>query len=333
MSTNKRLISTGGAAENVLFDMLYNETADLNITADFVWQTNSSFYDEAQIYDIVRGTTTTQNYNYNGGRFRLDGSYTEFGSGPTSQFTSGTYSSTKAGWYLKGGGFPVTNTNGTRTSKVSANVDGGFSIVNYIGNGTSGITIGHGLSQAPEFIMLKCRNQSFGWAGYHVSLGNTKNLPISTSGAAAVNSSIWNNTTPTNTVFTVGNDGSVNTPLYGSFYDYAAYCFHSVSGISKIGSYTNASGSGNKVVTGFQPGWLLVRRIDSGYRWHIYDYKRGATTYTEQPGQGNAGQDTWYTDSNYEVNFDTDGFYFTNSNANISSGGTFIYMAFANENA
>jgi hypothetical protein len=45
--------------------------------------------------------------------------------------------------------------------QVSANVDAGFSVATYTGNGSTG-TIGHGLSKKPEFVIIKNRGDVVG---------------------------------------------------------------------------------------------------------------------------------------------------------------------------
>ena len=71
----------------------------------------------------------------------------------------------------RAGGPAVSNTDGTITSQVSANTDYGFSIVSYTGNNTSGATIGHGLSSAPKWIIVKKRGLT-DLAGLHSALGS-----------------------------------------------------------------------------------------------------------------------------------------------------------------
>ena len=51
------------------------------------------------------------------------------------------------------------NSNGSITSTVSANTTAGFSIVKYTGTGSNG-TVGHGLGQAPEMIIVKNRDDN-----------------------------------------------------------------------------------------------------------------------------------------------------------------------------
>jgi hypothetical protein len=70
-------------------------------------------------------------------------------------------------------------------------------------------------------MIVKRTNAADEWRVYHRSLGNTEHLNLNDTGATNTGSTIWNSTTPTSTVFTVGNDSSVN----GSGSTYVAYLF------------------------------------------------------------------------------------------------------------
>jgi len=241
---------------------------------------------------------------------------------------SGTYGSAAGyvAWCWKAGGAAVSNTDGTITSQVSANVDAGFSIVKYTGNGTIPSTVAHGLDSAPELIIVKVLNQSYPWNVFSASIGNTKYLKLNETSAEASNISRWNNTSPTSAVFTIGNDGDVN----GNGLNYIAYAFHSVDGYSKMGSYTgNGSSTGPIVTTGFEPAWVMFKRTDSTSGWNIQDNKRNSTNPRTGvlQAQSNAQE---YTSSTYAVDFNSNGFQIVNSdNGWNTSGGTYIYMAFA----
>ena len=102
------------------------------------------------------------------------------------------------------------NFSGTIQSNISANVDAGFSIVSWTGNATSGATIGHGLSKAPELIINRQRSGASNWLIGHTSLGFTKHLELETTGAVNTVSNIWNDQAPTASVFYVGNNASAN---------------------------------------------------------------------------------------------------------------------------
>jgi hypothetical protein len=139
---------------------------------------------------------------------------------------------------------------------------------------------------------------------------------------------MWNNTSPTSSVFSVGTD------IYGaniSAAPYVAYCWTPIAGYSAFGSYAgNGSTDGPFVYTGFRPKFILIKRTDSsGYQWAIWDSIRN--TYNA------AGTNLWpdsseaeATSTSYDIDMLSNGFKFrTNSTSRNGSGGTHIYMAFA----
>jgi hypothetical protein len=70
----------------------------------------------------------------------------------------------------------------------------------------------------------------------------------------------WN-TTPTSFCFTFEYFMTAQTNTAAT---YIAYCFNSVEGYSKFGSYTgNGSADGPFVYTGFRPAFVMVKRTDS----------------------------------------------------------------------
>jgi hypothetical protein len=236
---------------------------------------------------------------------------------------------TQVAWLWNAGGSNATNTSGTITSTVRANTTSGFSIVTYTGNGTAGATVGHGLGVAPSMVITKGRDSVVGatnWKVYHSSLGNTKNLNLNLTNAEATSSTVWNNTTPTSTVFSLGSNGDLN----GSTATYVAYCFAPVAGYSAFGSYTgNGSSDGPMIFTGFRPRYVMVKRTDaSGNEWEIRDTAR------DSYNSGTSAR-LWASSSASELNdFPADilsnGFKprSTGTNSN-GSGATYIYMAFA----
>ena len=67
----------------------------------------------------------------------------------------------------------ASNTDGTiNTTATSANTTAGFSISTFTGNGTPGATIGHGLSQAPELVIIKGRNTTNEWPTKPIGWGD-----------------------------------------------------------------------------------------------------------------------------------------------------------------
>ena len=227
--------------------------------------------------------------------------------------------------WLAGNG-TASNTDGSITSTVSANTTAGFSVLTFAGSGGTG-TVGHGLSQPPNFIIVKSRDTSNAWytgSDFYTTWEYYQTL--NSNAAQSAGSTVWNSTAPTSSVFSIG--ASLNT----SAEDYVAYCWHSVEGFSKFGSYTgNGSTDGPFVWCGFRPAFVLVKEYTSADDWLVYDTSRD--TYNV------AGQ-VWRPDSS-AAEFDgrggsrdmdilSNGFKFRSSNATMNgSGAGYIFMAFA----
>jgi len=229
-------------------------------------------------------------------------------------------------WNWKAGGAAVSNTDGTVTSQVSANTAAGFSIVKYTGNGNNS-TIGHGLSVAPDLIITKGIDSVVGntnWLVYNSISGATGRMFLNLSLGFTIGSTAYNDTEPTSSVFTIGTTGDIN----GNGAAYIAYCFHSVAGYSKIGSYTgNGSATGPIVTLGFEPAFVMIKRTDATANWRILDNKRSTTNPINKelyPPLSNA-EGTFSA-----LDFLSNGFQIINTDSSYNaSGGTYIYMAFA----
>jgi hypothetical protein len=226
---------------------------------------------------------------------------------------------------------PTINTEGSIDSLVSANANAGFSIVKYTGNGTNNATVGHGLSAAPEMIIIKNLDGTYAWVVYNSTLGATKYLHLEATDAQQTTSLFFNDTNPSSTVFTLGTHAAVNE----SGYEMIAYCFHSVAGYSKIGSYSGNGGSNSITGLGFQPDFLLIKDSTSTGSWFMYDSLR-TVSVGDNAGTANArpyilangsGKENGVT--SYNVNLDSGGFSMNTSSSELnSSGETYIYMAF-----
>jgi hypothetical protein len=216
--------------------------------------------------------------------------------------------------------------NSTSLSWMWRRAPGFFDVVTYTGTGITR-TISHNLGVAPEMMIFKCRTNTNGWAVYHSSLGNTKAIFLST--GTPITSSVWfNNTSPTDSVFTLGtSSGSAvnetNIPII-------SYHFASVPGISKVGSYTG-TGANLDVDCGFTSGarFVLVKRTDSTGDWYLWDSVRGIV----------AGNDPYFflntttaqvTSTDY-IDPLSSGFTITSSApaALNASGGTYLFYAIA----
>jgi hypothetical protein len=301
---------------------------------DFVWGQARSFAYGSWLYDSVRGATkqiesfgtnaeSTQStmvtaFNSNGFNMGTD----------TAGNNSGT---TYVAWQWQAG--QGTNTSGTGTGGItnvtySVSTTAGFSVVIYTGSGSNG-TVTHGLGVAPKMIMVKNRTTAGGngiWRVYHTSLGGTKYINLNETTAATTGSTVWNNTDPTSSVFSVGTTGTVND----SGNNYVAYCWAEIAGFSKFTSYVgNGSTDGPFVFLGFRPKFVLMKNITTaGYAWQILDTSRN--TYNVMNAQlfpnSSAAEDT----TNVLVDYLSNGFKLRNADGaqNLSSN-TYIVAAFA----
>mgnify|MGYP003116092352 CR=1 FL=1 len=231
--------------------------------------------------------------------------------------------------WVANGGTTSANTDGsgaTIASTIQANQTAGFSIVRYDGDGGNAARkVEHGLSQAPEWILLKFLDVTGNWTVYHKSVGNTKRLSLNSLSATDTNSSYFNDTSPTSSVFTVGSSFNQSTA-----YDYVAYCWHGVAGFSKFDSYSgNGNTNGPFIYTGFKPSWLMIKSSSHATSWYIFDTKRDPIN---PAGKRIIAEDTYVEDAGTTEAFDflSNGFKLRNtSNGTNGSGRTYIYMAFA----
>ena len=303
--------------------------SSLDFSPDLTWIKGRSGATEHVLTDSVRGVTKEISSNDDGAEETVAQGLTAFNSDGFTVGTDGSYntsSATYASWNFKAGGSASTNEVGSIDSSVSVNTTSGFSIVTWTGNGTSGATLGHGLGVKPSMIISKNRDASDNWFCYHKTLGATKYIRLNITNAEGSATSIWNDTEPTTSVFSVGNDTAVNS----SGVDYVAYCFADVQGYSKMGSYTgNGSTDGTFIYTGFKPAFIMVKRTDSTADWHIQDIKRDTYNPADTSLFANT-TDVDTTSSGYNTDFLSNGFKLRGTTtARNGSGATYIYMAFA----
>jgi hypothetical protein len=210
-----------------------------------------------------------------------------------------------------------------------------FDCVTYTGNSTVR-TIAHNLGSVPGCVMIKCSSNSGDWVVWHRSsaAANAGNvLKLNTTNAEQNTSTVFNSTSPTSTVFTVGTSGDSNA----NGATYVAYIFaHDAGGfgltgtdnVISCGSYTgNGSATGPIVTLGYEPQWLLIKRSDvGGTDWRMFDNMRGLTmgvdgllrANTSEAEEGNVNL----------INPLATGFQPTTSNSSLNaSGSTYIYIA------
>lgn len=232
---------------------------DLAGKGGLVWIKSRSTATDNALFDTARGASN--------GFLRSNTTDTPYAN-PSSDLTS-----------FDASGFSITN--GTGNVNVSSRTYASwtfrkaakfFDVVTYTGNG-SNRTIAHNLGSVPGCIIVKCTSSADSWYVYHRSLAASNYLFLNSTSAAGTANTVWNNTAPTSTVFSVGVDGGINAP--GA--TYVAYLFAhdtTADGMIQCGSYTG-TGSNVFVPLGWEPQWVLTRAATWTDQWDITDTMRG----------------------------------------------------------
>jgi hypothetical protein len=292
---------------------------------DWVWFKGRTVASDNEVYDAVRGATKNIATNLTAAEATNSNRLQSFDS---DGFTLGNSTSVNkiynyVAWNWRANGSGVSNTDGDITSTVSANTTSGFSVVKWTGTGSDG-TIGHGLGVAPKMVIVKSLANTTAWMVYHASLGNAQEIYLNSSSGSGA-STAWNSTTPTDAVISL--DGGAGNGVNASG-DYIAYVFEEKKGFSKFGSYTgNGNTDGTFVYTGFKPALLIRKRTDASNDWYINDNKRAGYN----PQNDYLFPNSTQTESALQrFDFLSNGFKIrTTDGGDNASGGTYIYMAFA----
>ena len=318
----------------------------VGFTPDLSWTKNRNTGVSHQLYDTIRGAgndkeLASDSANAEGGgnaetygylsAFGSDGFTTTDGSGsPNYYFNENTKNFVS--WNWKAGGTASNNTDGTTTSSVSANTTAGFSIVSYAGSGSAGATVGHGLSQTPDLIIIKNRSGITNWVVNSPIIDSTFvkwAMKLDITEAISADTTIWNSTAPSASVFTLGTAGESNR---NNPDNYIAYCFHSVEGYSKIGKYdSNNNADGPFIYLGFTPAFIMLKCTNATDNWNLYDIKRDGYNGTGGTYQLRAdGTDADFTSAATMVDLVSNGMKIrTNDPGTNGSSRNYLYLAFA----
>lgn len=329
-STFKTVLYTGNGSTQYI--------SNVGFEPDFVWIKNRSSSDQNHaLFDSVRGVqrelrsdSTAVEQNRNGTIYSLksfnDNGFTvgdnTAGNYNVNGAVGGLYSGNAefVAWCWKGGSDAVSNTDGTITSQVSANTAAGFSIVKFNGYQSSGTTVGHGLNSTPELIIAKNLDQTTSWPVWFddaITMTSTTFTLENSTKYLALNS--------TTGYISYTLDRQFGGTLSGSPGDeMITYCFHSVSGYSKIGSYAGNS-STQTIVTGFEPSFVMIKTINTVSNWVIFDNKR-PNEYL-MPSLSSAGSSSTDMVTGFVSNGFTLGADASTAAVN-SSAANYLYMAF-----
>ena len=240
--------------------------------------------------------------------------------------TANENSYTYVAWCWKAGGAAVSNSDGSITSSVSVNQEAGFSIVTFTGTG-SAATVGHGLGKAPDVVITKRRNAAQSWFIHHKDLSNGHYIRLDGTNAQGGDTNVYPNNMSTANTFAVGGDSGVN----GSGDTYVSYCWHSVPGYSKFGTYEgNGNANGPFVFTGFRPAMIFYKRIDGSDNWGIHDNKRDVDNPIQRFLYPDDTYAEWTGGTNDHFDFLSNGFKVRNAGSMLNQNNeTMVYWAFA----
>ena len=275
------------------------KTITLGFKPDLVWTKSTSHGDSHSLCDSVRGVSKSLISSSSAAQTSTAGSFvTSFntdgytlGNDPDVNGSSTSY----VAWCWKAGGAASALNTGSINASVSANTAAGFSIVKYTGIGNTAGTIAHGLGKAPELIIVKDIGEANDWAVYHVDVGATKDLELNTN-ALTTTRTMWNDTAPTSTVFSVGAapGSDYHTRVNKSGNEYIAYCWTSIDGYSKFSSFVDPGAM--RIELGFWPGLWINKRTDAanaiGDGWGMFDKHRSKfdnALWAQDDGTGGTG--------------------------------------------
>jgi len=236
---------------------------DLSGKGGMVWIKKRNAVELHAVFDTARGAPSLLSTN------STNGASTSYPQSLTGFTSSGFQLGTDSNYYVNNG------TSDTFTSWTFRKAPGFFDVVAYAGTGANPQVISHNLGVAPELIIIKNRSTTANWAVGSVYLPNAWNNPLSqilylnlTNAAVqegyihSVNSSTFTQVGVT----VVGANGN----------NYIAYLFASLTGVSKVGSYTG-TGTTLSIDCGFTAGarFVLIKRTDSTGDWYVWDTARG----------------------------------------------------------
>jgi hypothetical protein len=290
-----------------------NAVNNVSFQPDLVWiKSRTPAGTSHALFDSVRGVTKYLSSNTTTAETTLAQSLTAFNANGFSLGTDTTLVNANANSYV--------------AWQWRESITAGLDIVTYTGNGANR-TIAHNLGVAPAMVIVKRYDapNTGNWQVRHTSIAAANSIQLNATSNAAAAATVWNSTAPTSSVFSVGTSTDVNA-TGGT---YVAYCFAEIAGFSKFGSYTgNGSNDGPFVFCGFRPRFIMIKITNGSNDWRMFDTSRSGLNAAKNSLLANLAdtEDTVFNATDILSN----GFKLrTGDNSTNISGGTFIFMAFA----
>ena len=288
-----------------------DQSENSTFSPNFVWIKNRDATDAHALFDTVRGATKVISSNATTVEDTNADTLTAFesdGFALGDDVIVNTNAESYVAWQWNEGATP------------------GFDIVSYTGNATAR-TISHNLGVVPKMMIVKNRADTDNWAVYHAgntSAPATDYLVLNERDATADDATVWNDTAPTSSVFSVGTSSLTN----GNTEAMIAYVFAPVEGFSKFSSYIgNGNAYGPMVNVGFQPAFLLIKSTADN-KWIMKDTERSPFNASSLSLVANNSDAELTSDQPIDIN--SNGFKLRTTGSGVNSSGVaYVYMAFA----
>ena len=306
----------------------------LSFAPDLVWVKRRNATSYHILSDTIRGAgnylVPNENDAESSGGSQLINGFNSDGFDVGTENAVNNSSGTYVAWCWSAGGSTVSDSSGSITVNRRTSASAGFSIISFSGNNTSGATIAHGLGVAPGMLVVKSRSQARGWNTlWNVNgsgAGPTKYVHWQQDHQPIDNSAWWNDTAPSSSVITLGNDPDTN----GSGQNFICYAWAPVEGYQAIGRYIgNGSSQGTFVNTGFRPAWVFIRRLDSTGNWILADEGRNPNNPVNErlraesaDGANTSYRFAYFFSNGFQLQDQYDGSW-------NADGGNFAYLAIA----
>ena len=319
---------------NATNDKAISQSGNSTFQPDHVVVKNRDTTDVWKDIDVVRGATEQLNWDHTTietteatGVKSFDSSGFTLGTGANG-YNDNTENFLSMMWKL--GGTASSNTDGDITSSVSVNSTSGLVRGTYSGSGTNNQTVGHGLGQQPDFLMVKRLDTAGDWVLIADGMGTygDTNHRFNSRAAVGTGDNVFNDTAPGTSVFTLGDNAATNASG-GSYMFWAGY---SVAGFSRYGVHEgNGNADGGFVYCGFTPLIVIHELYDTASEQYLWlndiDVNGDSRNYNNFSA-GTTSSTAEASTSTINIDILSNGFKYRGAAAEFSSGSTFT-MAWA----
>jgi hypothetical protein len=325
-----------------------NTITGLNFAPGLIWIKGRTTTDNHVLVDTIRGTDSVIFPNTNDNQDSSFGRFTSFNSdGFEVDTTDSSWNESGKNYVAycwKAGATTSTNNDGTRSATVSVNDTAGFSMVSF--DGTSGDTVGHGLSSKPQFIINRDVENDQHWRVFHAYMGVTEAYAVSDNihldlddGFPAARGAATRIDLVTDTTFRIAG-GTAGA-------EQISYCWREVEGYSSFGVYQGLdvdpagkspdSREYNFIYTGFKPAWLMIKCVQNtsgsavdGDSWVIWNNASSPKNFAFETIMADTQAQEINSGDQFAIDLVSNGFKIRSSNNAINNASReYIWMAFA----